>query len=205
MTGLKHKGQIFLQIKNTQIREQSFTLFNGGITNFTDPPAVILSSSVDYNFLNQMLHEDPIWIKSIQFNGSQFNTLARGMLWRKFDANGKELLNWDQPLNQVSAYQAQSGIATVKYKNLLLDTRSTLTLTLGAGQTIDLLMDYEQWQRTDLFTTDAESVILQKEILGSEPYSETGKASEWDREAIRIMHTQDMFNPNDLNPDFNFN
>lgn len=205
---LKNKGQIYLQFSvPLGALAQTFTLFAGGITSFssTYPFVNITESSVDYDFLNQMLHENPIWIRSIQFNGSQFTTLSRAMQWRRYDANGKELINWDQPINQISAYQAQNGTATIKYKNLLLDTRSTLTInSLDQNQSVTLMIDYEQYKRTDAFTSDAESVVLQKQILSEQVYSENGKFPIWDREALRIEPAKDMFNANDINPDFNF-
>jgi hypothetical protein len=162
----------------------------------------IISSSVDYDFLNQAIHNDPIWIRAIQFQ-SPIGILSNAIQWQKIDANGKQMNQFDIPVNDISAYQAQGNIANIRYKNLKIDGRTTLQLALPTSQSIDLLIDYEQFKKTDLFSTqEPQSVLSEQEILSGLPKESTMKMVKWDERANKLLPAKKMFNIKDFDDNF---
>jgi len=173
---MKDEGTIQFTFTNNSLTPQTLILFASGIVlNAGIPPSVDVSGSVDYDFFAQMIREYPVVVDKIEYSPESVADLPQTVLWKKFDANGLEAIEYDLLLNYVSANQVQFNGTTAYYENLILNGWTTMEFVLNPSATFTIVMYYEQYKTIQKLYQKPISIFdgLESYVIPNTKYGET--------------------------------
>ena len=118
------------------------------VVTFNATPFFI-GGSTNYNTFVNSLNFEPIFIDEIRILTQNQTQLYNQVQFTKIDSNGNQIFFPEFPINEVSAYQQQGNIASLKLNGLVFDGRTYINqYVINPNQVVSFEIYYKQLDLT---------------------------------------------------------